>query len=131
MFRRIVRGKPTFLWTSAGQASTADRADTPPTRLRRDRRPGKGQPRFQTEIACERAHRSRSRIDHVRSLGGGRLSAYKGATDSENVRARQRGTHARPAAGGVSGQARPGRLGRQLTGARMVARLTYLPATAP
>ena len=82
-----------------------------------DRRPGrphrgptppgrKGRARSQWLIACERAHRSRSRIDHVSGLGCGQLSSYKGATDSENVRARQQGTHARPAAGGVSGQAR-------------------------
>src|SRR5215470_4093283 len=56
--------------------------------------------------ACNKGYSSRSRIDHVRGLSRSVLSSYKGATDSWNVRARQPGTHARPAAGGVSSQVR-------------------------
>ncbi|HEV3381875.1 MAG TPA: DEAD/DEAH box helicase [Trebonia sp.] len=51
-----------------------------------------------------------------------RVSTYKSATDSRNVRVRQPGTHARPAAGGVSGQVKPveGSRREKASGARRV-----------
>jgi hypothetical protein len=68
-----------------------------------------------TAAGMKRNNQSRSRIDHIRGFASGPIRRRK-VSRTQNVRTRQPGTHARPAAGGMPRQARPRCSGRSRTG---------------